>query len=100
MSLNRYESMLLDYLEARPEEKAFWQRRILELDRRQSSRIQLAQVLEGELWAYFEERGRHEYPFREVFIHEGPAKVSLINLAEYLFRMWTPVRPARPGRQS
>ena len=40
MSLNRYERILMDYLENHAEEKRYWEARVLEIDRRRAPRIQ------------------------------------------------------------
>ena len=92
MSLNRYERMLKDYLENHLEEKRFWEARVWEIDRRVGRRESKVLDLNSLLWDYFEERSRFESPFREVVIHEGSKKISMLNLSEYLLRMWTPVR--------
>ena len=92
MSLNRYERMLMDYLENHAEEKRLWEARVWEIDRRGGRRESKVLDLSSLLWEYFEERSRFESPFREVVIHEGSKKISMLNLSEYLLRMWTPVR--------
>lgn len=90
MSLNRYEQMLFSYLENHAEEKRFWMSRVLELARRDGSAKDKVLDLNGMLWDYFEERSRFESPFREVAIHEGLRKISMLNLSEYLLRIWPP----------
>ena len=92
MSLNRYERMLMDYLENHLEEKCFWEARVWEIDRQVGRRESKVLDLNGLLWDYFEERSRFESPFREVVIHEGSKKISMLNLSEYLLRTWTPAR--------
>lgn len=102
MSLNRYEQMLYRYLESRPEERRYWEARVVELAKRVAPPGVAARELDRMLWAYFEERSRFESPFREVAIHEGLEKVSMLNLAEYLLRLWGPPpkrRSARPPRE-
>jgi len=94
MSLNRYESLLLGYLENHPEEKRYWEGRVREVAGRKVSRSQSAQDLNSMFWDYFEERSRHQSPFREVATHENMQKISMLNLSEYLMRMWAPV-PAK-----
>jgi len=100
MSLNRYERILMDYLENHAEEKRYWEARVLEIDRRGGRRESKVLDLNSSLWEYFEERSRFESPFRELVIHEGSKKISMLNLSEYLLRMWTPLKRAkkRPGK--
>ena len=95
MSLNRYEQILFNYVETRSEEKVFWEARVLELAKRRGRRETAVLDLNGMLWEYFEERSRFESPFREVAIHEGMERISMLNLAEYLMRMWAPPPPKR-----
>ena len=98
MSLNRYESILMDYLESHAEEKRYWEARVLEIDRRGGHRESKVLDLNSLLWEYFEERSRFESPFRELVIHEGVKKISMLTLSEYLLRMWTPVPKKRALR--
>lgn len=97
MSLNRYEQMLMNYLECHAEEKRFWEARVTEISRRGGRRESMALELNGILWEYFEERSRFESPFREVVIHEGDRKISMLNLSEYLLRMWAPLPKKKKG---
>lgn len=87
MSLNRYEQKLHDYIESYPEELRFWRDRVLEIERVNSRREAAALSLNAELWDYFEERSRHEPVFAEV-ISGGSGKLSMLNLSEYLLRLW------------
>ena len=93
VSLNRYEQLLHNYIEARPEERRFWVGRVLELAQRGGRREAAALDLNSMLWEYFEERSRHESPFREIAISEGMERISMLNLSEYLLRIWAPPRP-------
>ena len=45
-----------------------------------------------ELWRYLEERSAVASPFREIAQREGLSRTSLRNLAEYLLRLWAPVK--------
>ncbi len=98
MSLNRYEQMLYNYLECHDEEKRYWEARVLEIARRSGRREYKALELNAQLWEYFEERSRFESPFREVVIHEGERKISMLNLSEQLLRMWAPLPKKRTRR--
>jgi hypothetical protein len=97
MSLNRYEQILMNYLECHSEEKRFWEARVTEISRRGGRRESRALELNGILWEYFEERARFESRFREVLIHEGDRKISMLNLSEYLLRMWAPPPQKKRG---
>ena len=99
MSLNRYESMLLGYLENHPEEMRFWEGRVREVANRKITRVQAALDLNQMFWDYFDERSRFQSPFREVATHENMEKISMLNLSEYLLRMWAPP-PEKPRKQS
>lgn len=91
MSLNRYEQLLHDYIESLPEERRFWLERVLEVEQSNRRRETAALILNAELWEYFEERSRHEPEFAQVF-DAGGGKLSMLNLAEYLLRMWAAPR--------
>ena len=97
MSLNRYEQILINYLECHSEEKRFWEAKVTEISRRGGRRESRALELYGILWEYFEERARFESRFREVLIHEGDRKISMLNLSEYLLRMWAPLPQKKRG---
>ncbi len=91
--------MLFNYIECHAEEKRFWEARVLETSRLAIRRESQALELNGLLWEYFEERSRFESPFREVVIHEGDRKISMLNLSEYLLRMWAPLPKKKPGNR-
>lgn len=94
MSLNRYEQLLYDYIESLPEERRYWYDRVLEIERSNSRRAAAALVLNAELWEYFEERSHHEESFSEV-VSVGAGKLSMLNLSEYLIRMWGVAKPRK-----
>lgn len=98
MSLNRYEQLLYDYIGSWPEEERFWRDRVLEIANGNSRRESAALSLNAELWDYFEERARHETELQQV-VSVSRSKLSMLNLAEYLLRMWGPVAPARKTRK-
>ena len=95
MSLNRYELLLLDYVQAHPDEKRYWKERVLEVDKLPLLREQIVIELNAQLWSYFEERSRHESPFRDIVMHEGTGKISMLNLSEYLLATWPPPKPRK-----
>ena len=51
--------------------------------------------LERELWRYYQERSQVAPAFRGHGLSETTQRVSLRNLAEYLLRLWVPLRPKR-----
>ena len=92
MSLNRAEQMVYDYLQKEPDEKRHWEGKIHGISQRANDPHRAAMDLEQELWRYYEERSAVASPFREVAQREGLRRVSLRNLAEYLLRLWAPVK--------
>jgi hypothetical protein len=92
MSLNRTEQMVFDYLQAQPDEKRHWHEKVCGVSARARDPHAAALELEAELWRYFEERSAVASPFREAAQREGLRRISLRNLAEYLLRLWAPVK--------
>ncbi|MBC2606532.1 hypothetical protein [Pelagicoccus albus] len=100
MSLNRYEQMLHDYIDSLPEEKRYWTSRVVEIEKSNTRREATALQLNSELWDYFEERSRHEPDFSRV-VESGGSKLSMLNLAEYLIRIWgapSPLPKTKDGK--
>lgn len=95
MSLNRYEQTLFDYWERQPDERRHWQQRAWEAGSRASLPGEAARRLERELWDYFGERSRHVPSLRD--LHTGGVRrVSLLNLAELIIRIWGPLPKPKP----
>jgi hypothetical protein len=96
MSLNRYEQAVFDYWERQPDERRHWQAKIIEFTRGTGLQGEIARVLERELWDYFAERSQHVAGLRE--IHTGGLRrVSMLNLAEHVIRLWgPPPKPRKP----
>ncbi len=93
MSLNRAEQMVFDYLQIMPDEKRHWHDKVMAVSAHARDPHAAAMELEGELWRYFEERSAVASPFREMAQREGGVRrTSLRNLAEYLLRVWAPVK--------
>lgn len=90
MSLNRYEQYLYDYIESLPEERRYWFDRVIDVESQHRRRETAALVLNSELWEYFEERSAHEPVFSNL-VSKGQGKLSMLNLAEYYLRMWSPL---------
>ena len=96
MSLNRYEQTIFDYWEKQPDERRHWQTKVVELTRGGAS-PGLAPTLERELWAYLVERTPHVPALRNLAGTNLP-RVSLLNLAEHVLRLWgPPPKPKKPA---
>lgn len=94
MSLNRFEQAVFDYWERAPDERRHWQAKVVELTRG-GTEPGLARRLERELWSYVEERSDHVPTLRELRL-AGGTRFSLLNLAEYIIRLWGP--PPKPRK--
>jgi hypothetical protein len=96
MSLNRYEQAIFDYWDRAPDERRHWQGRVTELTRGVAVPVELARGLERELWDYLGERSAHVPTLRALRLEEL-GRVSLLNLAEHVIRLWgPPVKPRKP----
>ncbi len=94
MSLNRVESALFAYLDSHPEERRHWQAKVNELTRAATRAApEIARELERGLRDYLAERSEHVGTLRE-WQGSGARLCSLLNLAEYLLRIWGP--PPKP----
>jgi hypothetical protein len=99
MSLNRYEQAIFDYWERQPDERRHWQARLAGLTA-DGVGPGLARPLERELWDYLLERSSHVSTLRELRV-EAAQRVSLLNLAEHIIRLWgPPPKPRRPAPPS
>lgn len=100
MSLNRYEETLFAYWEKQPDERRHWQAKVMDLARGTSQPSEAARDLERELWAHLVERGPHVPALRDLGAM-GLRRVSLLNLAEHIIRLWgPPPKPKRPAEPS
>ena len=101
MSLNRYEQALFDYWERALDERRHWQAKVTDLMRNPAqSPGELARGLERELWDHLVERTPHVPALRALSM-SGLTRVSLLNLAEYMIRLWgPPPKPRRPVQPS
>lgn len=100
MSLNRYEQALFSYWEKQPDERRHWHAKVLELSRAATGPGAVAKALERELWDHFVERSAHVPALREL-APGGGRRVSLLNLAEYLLRLWgPPPKPKKSGNST
>lgn len=99
MSLNRYEQALFGYWESAVDERRHWQHKVADLARSPAlAPGELARILERELWDHLTERASHVPALRTLGLSDvaGPKRVSLLNLAEYMLRLWGP--PPRPRK--
>jgi hypothetical protein len=96
MSLNKYEQALFDYVERHPEENRHWRAKIAQAPGRAEPGV-VAREFERELWDYFVERSA-QVPALCQLQADGVRRVSMLNLAEYLLRLWGP--PPKPKRAS
>lgn len=95
MSLNRYEQAVFDYWEKQIDERRHWQTKVADLTRGVAVPVELARALERELWDYLVERSEHVPALRDLRL-EGVRRVSLLNLADHVIRLWGP--PPKPRR--
>jgi len=95
MSLNRCEQAIFDYWERQVDEKRHWRAKVEEATRLPRSPDETVRGLERELRAYLEERSAHVPQLWEAK-GGSTGRPSLLNLAEYLVRLWGPVpKPKR-----
>jgi hypothetical protein len=98
MSLNRYEQAIFDYWERQPDERRHWMGKVAELAREKPA-SEIARPLERELWEYFVERREHVSEMRNPNL-QGLSRVSMLNLAEHLIRLWGPPPKLRKRAES
>jgi hypothetical protein len=97
MSLNRYEQTMFNYWQQQPDELRHWQNKVVTAARLAAPPSGIARELERDLWDYFLERSGHVPLFRDLN-SGGMQRVSLLNLAEYLLRLWAPAPKKRNQR--
>ena len=90
MSLNRYEQTLFSYWEKQSDERRHWQTKVAEMTRGLEIPVEAARTLERELWDHLLERAPHVPALRALGI-SAAQRVSLLNLAEYIVRLWGPM---------
>ena len=97
MSLNHYEGALFSYWEKHPDERRHWQAKVADAARIAASQPgEAARTLERELWDHFVERSPHVPALRELSAG-GLRRVSLLNLAEHIIRLWGPTSKQKNG---
>ena len=89
MSLNRSEQAVFDYWTNQLDERRHWQSKVTEAARFAGPTAERARILERELWDYLVERSQHVETLRSA-LPTGARRVSLLNLAELILRLWAP----------
>jgi hypothetical protein len=98
MSLNRYEQTLFNYIDRHAEERRFWHGKLHEVVACHAGDvIGAGREVERELWHYYSERSEHVPALRELNTG-GLRRISLLNLADYLLRLWGP--PPKPKKKA
>lgn len=95
VSLNRSEQQLYDYVQKSPEERRHWEYKTRILAANTPDVHEAARLLDAELWQYYLERAGVLPEFKRAVQREGTRRISMKNLAEYLLRLWGPVRVAK-----
>ena len=80
---------MFNYWQTEPDELQFWKTKVAAAARTVAAPGEVARSLERELWDYFVERSEH-VPFLRELNTGGLRRVSLLNLAEYVLRLWGP----------
>ncbi len=97
MSLNRFEQVVFDYLNSHPDERQYWKDKVRQIVSDSVGLPRAVSRLAGELWRYFEERSGVVPTFSEMRQTPGLKRVSMMNLAELLLRLWTDPKPKPAG---
>jgi hypothetical protein len=95
MSLNHHEQTLFSYWESHPDERRHWQGKVMDATKLAASPGGVARILERELWEHLVERTPHVPQLRNLD-PGGLRRVSLLNLAEHIIRLWGP--PPKPRK--
>jgi hypothetical protein len=95
VSLNRSEQQLFEYIEANRDERQFWEYKVRGFDAKLPDRSETARLIERELWRYFVERSAVVPKFKHAVESDGLRRVSMLNLAEHLMRLWVPPRKVK-----
>jgi len=78
---------MFNYWQAQPDELNHWKTKVEAVTKASLGPGEVARSLERDLWDYFVERSQHVAVFRD--LNAGSVRrVSLLNLAEYVLRLW------------
>lgn len=80
---------MFNYWQKEPDELNHWKTKVIQAAKTNAAPGEAARGLERELWEYFAERSQHVPLFRDLSVG-GVRRVSLLNLAEYVLRLWGP----------
>jgi len=80
---------MFNYWQNQPDELSHWKAKVVQATKVVAAPGEVARALERELWEYFTERSQHVPVFRDLS-PGGVRRVSLLNLAEYVLRLWGP----------
>jgi len=96
MSLNRYEQTIFNYWQDQPDELRHWKTKIAAIALSRAEPGEAARNLERDLWDYFVERRQFVAVLRSLD-GDGLRRVSLLNLAEHVLRLWgPPIKTRKP----
>lgn len=95
MALNSGEQQLFDYVQKNPEERRFWEQKVLTIAAAHEDDMTTAVALDNELRAYAIERMRVVRDLEDL-----PPGMSLRGLAEHLIRVWAPPRPKKKKKEA
>ena len=100
MSLNHHEQTLFAYWEKQADERRHWQAKVANISRSAGQPGEVARSLERELWEHLVERCEHVPALRGLGVG-GLPRVSLLNLAEHIIRLWgPPPKPQKPAESA
>jgi len=80
---------MFNYWQREPDELNHWKNKVIQTAKTVAAPGEISRALERELWDYFLERSQHVPMFRDLSTG-GVRRVSLLNLAEYVLRIWGP----------
>jgi len=95
MSLNRCEQMLYDYVKGHPDERQYWQDKVRTIVAESTDSRRAVARLDAEFWRYYEERSAVVPAFSATQRAPGSGRISMMNLAELVVRLWTEPKPRR-----
>lgn len=89
--------MLYDYVQGQSEERQHLQNKVRRIVGESVDIPAAVARIDAELWRYYLERSDVTPVFMAAARSNGPKRISMKNLAEYLVRVWTDPRPKKPS---
>ena len=86
---------MFNYWQTQPDELSHWKTKVETVAKASLGPGEAARGLERDLWDYFVERSQHVPMFRDLNAAGTIRRVSLLNLAEYVLRLWGPPPKSR-----